>query len=277
MARGAPCAIARSGRSTPVAERRVHMRSHFSCDDTRSFSASYLSPPLRLGYEDCRNRPANEATFGRSFSRFQPNCYWFLMPGQGSSIWSPAMFKAVLSACLLVALSSVASEARTYRIHQVPECNVTMPCDFSYAQPRRERTSRSPLNPRSSLQAYRATQLTVTDAGGAPTTSISSARIVGSRPAGCPSSFCGCGAALRVFGRIVPELNLAANWLRFPRTSPAPGMVAARRGHVFVLEQHLEGDIWMAYDANSGGHATRMHARSLRGYTIVNPRGGSLA
>jgi hypothetical protein len=208
---------------------------------------------------------------------FSQTVIGFSLPGQGSSIWSPAMFKAVLSACLLVALSSVASEARTYRIHQVPECNVTMPCDFSYAQPRRERTSRSPLNPRSSLQAYRATQLTVTDAGGAPTTSISSARIVGSRPAGCPSSFCGCGAALRVFGRIVPELNLAANWLRFPRTSPAPGMVAARRGHVFVLEQHLEGDTWMAYDANSGGHATRMHARSLRGYTIVNPRGGSVA
>jgi hypothetical protein len=116
----------------------------------------------------------------------------------------------------------------------------------------------------------------VTDAGAA-TVSVSGARIVGGRPAGCPSSFCGCGAALRVFGRIVPELNLAANWLRFPRTSPAPGMVAARRGHVFVLEQHLEGDTWMAYDANSGGHATRMHARSLRGYTIVNPRGGSVA
>jgi len=73
---------------------------------------------------------------------------------------------------------------------------------------------------------------------------------------------------LRVFGRIVPELNLAANWLRFPRTAPAPGMVAARHGHVFVLEQHLEGDTWMAYDANSGGHATQTHARSLRGYTI---------
>jgi hypothetical protein len=28
----------------------------------------------------------------------------------------------------------------------------------------------------------------------------------------------------------------------------------------------------MAYDANSGGHATRIHARSLRGYTVVNPR-----
>ncbi|MBR0753779.1 hypothetical protein JQ604_16460 [Bradyrhizobium jicamae] len=94
---------------------------------------------------------------------------------------------------------------------------------------------------------------------------------VGGRPAGCPRSFCGCGAAIRVFGRIVPELNLAANWLRFPRTAPAPGMVAARRGHVFVLEQHVGGDTWMAYDANSGGRATRIHARSLRGYSIVNP------
>ncbi|MCK1654487.1 hypothetical protein IVA88_24010 [Bradyrhizobium sp. 149] len=187
------------------------------------------------------------------------------------------MFKAVLSACLFVASSSVASEARSYRIHQALECNVTMPCDFSYSQTRRERTSKSSLTPRSSLKAYRATQLTVTNAGSAPTANVAETRILGSRPAGCPSSFCGCGAALRVFGRIVPELNLAANWLRFPRTSPAPGMVAARRGHVFVLEQHLEGDTWLAYDANSGGHATRMHARSLRGYTIVNPRGGSVA
>src|SRR3954447_6515948 len=83
MARGVPCAIVRSGRSTPIAERRVHMRSRFGCDDTRSFSASYLSLPLRLGYEDCRNRPANEATFGRLFSPFQPNCYWFLIAGAG--------------------------------------------------------------------------------------------------------------------------------------------------------------------------------------------------
>lgn len=96
-------------------------------------------------------------------------------------------------------------------------------------------------------------------------------QVVGGRPAGCPRSFCGCGVALRVFGHIVPELNLASNWLRFPRTSPAPGMVAARRGHVFVLEQHVSGDVWMAYDPNSGGHATRVHARSLRGYAVVNP------
>jgi hypothetical protein len=145
-----------------------------------------------------------------------------------------------------------------------------MPCDFSNSQSRRERVARS------SLQAYRSKHLTVTDAGTAATTvSVSGARIVGGRPAGCPRSFCGCGAALRVFGRHVPQLNLAANWLRFPRTAPAPGMVAARRGHVFVLEQHLGGDVWMAYDANSGGHATRMHARSLRGYTVVNPRGAA--
>jgi hypothetical protein len=99
-----------------------------------------------------------------------------------------------------------------------------------------------------------------------------SGQVVGGRPPGCPRSFCGCGASIRVFGHIVPGLNLAANWLRFPRTSPAPGMVAARRGHVFVLEKHVEGDTWMAYDANSGGRTTRIHARSLRGYTVVNPR-----
>src|SRR5688572_20903295 len=142
-----------------------------------------------------------------------------------------------------------------------------MPCDFSSMQTRGERISHA------SMRAHHPQRLALATANSAVAVSASAdSRIVGGRPAGCPSSFCGCGAALRVFGRIVPELNLAANWLRFPRTSPAPGMVAARRGHVFVLEQHLGGDIWMAYDANSGGRATRIHARSLRGYTVVNPR-----
>ncbi|MBR0990591.1 hypothetical protein JQ580_07650 [Bradyrhizobium japonicum] len=178
------------------------------------------------------------------------------------------MIKQVVSACFLFIAASAASEARHYRNLQAPECNVTMPCDFSYSQ-----TRRAPA-PRQQLQAYRSTRMTVGDAGSATTIiGTSGDRVVGGRPAGCPSSFCGCGASLRVFGRVVPELNLASNWLRFPRTAPAPGMVAARRGHVFVLEQHLAGDTWMAYDANSGGHATRIHARSLRGYTVVNPRG----
>jgi hypothetical protein len=92
-------------------------------------------------------------------------------------------------------------------------------------------------------------------------------------PAGCPArAFCGCGAAVRVFGQPVRSLWLAANWYRFPRTSPAPGTVAVRRHHVFVLEQHLGGSIWLAYDANSGRHATRIHARSISGYVIVQPR-----
>lgn len=102
--------------------------------------------------------------------------------------------------------------------------------------------------------------------------------IVGGRPAGCPRQFCGCEASLYVFGEIRPRLNLANNWrLMFPRTSPAPGMVAARPGHVFVLMSHVEGDRWLVHDGNSGGGKTREHIRSIRGYTIVNPHGSRTA
>lgn len=93
-------------------------------------------------------------------------------------------------------------------------------------------------------------------------------------PSGCPrSAFCGCGAAVRVFGHSVRKLWLAANWFRFPRTAPASGMVAVRRHHVFVLEADLGGGVWRVFDANSGHHLTRVHARSLAGYQIVNPYG----
>jgi hypothetical protein len=97
--------------------------------------------------------------------------------------------------------------------------------------------------------------------------------VLGGRPSGCPHAFCGCGASLYVFGRIIPTLNLAANWLRFPRTAPAPNMVAARRGHVFVLKRHIAGNKWLVHDSNSGGHRTRIHPRSIAGFAIVNPRG----
>lgn len=100
-------------------------------------------------------------------------------------------------------------------------------------------------------------------------------RVVGGRPAGCPRRYCGCGASLHIFGRIIPRLNLAANWLRFPRADPAPGMVAARRGHVFVLKQHIRGSTWLVYDANSGRGKTRIHPRSIAGFVIVNPRAGA--
>nr|WP_271621651.1 hypothetical protein [Bradyrhizobium sp. CCBAU 51745] len=176
------------------------------------------------------------------------------------------MFKQIIVVSLLVSIEPISSQARPFRTSRPPECNVTMPCDFSYSLPGAARLSRSSYGLH--VLERRPFDRLAMSAG---RVDVPVARIVGGRPAGCPQSFCGCGAAMRVFGRIVPELNLAANWLRFPRTSPAPGMVAARHGHVFVLEQHIGGDIWLAYDANSGGHATRIHARSLRGYTVVNP------
>jgi len=102
-------------------------------------------------------------------------------------------------------------------------------------------------------------------------------RIVGGRPAGCPHAFCGCGTSLHIFGRIIPELNLAANWRRFPPAYPAPGMVAWRWGHVFAIESVNGDGTVIAYDPNSGGHRTRIHTVSLRGYHVVNPHGERLA
>lgn len=166
----------------------------------------------------------------------------------------------------IIAISSGAADARPFRsLAAAPrECNVIMPCDFTGSSMGTRTTAlRLPMQ----REVMRPTVVQVATAEGA-------GQVVGGRPSGCPHSFCGCAASIRVFGRIVPGLNLAANWLRFPRTSPAPGMVAARHGHVFVLEQHLGGDVWMAYDGNSGGRATRIHARSLRGYAVVNPRVG---
>jgi hypothetical protein len=105
----------------------------------------------------------------------------------------------------------------------------------------------------------------------------SNERVVSSRPSGCPRSFCGCEASLFRFGRIIPRLNLAANWRRFPRTSPAPGMAAVRSGHVMILQGQVTGDIWHVHDGNSGGHVTREHPRSIAGYTIVDPGSASFA
>jgi hypothetical protein len=175
------------------------------------------------------------------------------------------MRKVVLFACFFVAITISSSSSNARPSFQSPECNVTMPCDLSGSQVRRGGFAPYPR------EQYRRGHRVVSQPN--DVAENASAQVVGGRPAGCPRSFCGCGASIRVFGRIVPGLNLASNWLRFPRTAPAPGMVAARSGHVFVLEQHVEGDTWMAYDANSGGHATRIHARSLRGYAVVNPRG----
>lgn len=104
-----------------------------------------------------------------------------------------------------------------------------------------------------------------------------SAQIV-AHPAGCPSrAFCGCGASIEVFGRSIRELWLARNWFKFPPAAPAPGMVAVRRHHVFVIREVRGPGLVLAYDANSGGHKTRIHLRSLAGYSVRNPRGSRYA
>lgn len=97
-------------------------------------------------------------------------------------------------------------------------------------------------------------------------------------PAGCPAiAFCGCGASVEVFGHSIRSLWLAAAWLRFPRTAPAPGMAAVRPHHVFVLRSHVRGDIWLTADYNSGGHRSRLQEQSISHYTIVNPHGAQYA
>jgi len=95
-----------------------------------------------------------------------------------------------------------------------------------------------------------------------------------SHPAGCPRiAFCGCGASVRIFGHPIRSLYLAANWFKFPHAAPAPGMVAVRSHHVFVIEQAYGDGTVLAYDANSGNHATRIHRVSLQGYSVRNPHG----
>ena len=95
-------------------------------------------------------------------------------------------------------------------------------------------------------------------------------------PAGCPRiAFCGCGVAERVFGSPVRALWLAANWLSFPRTQAAPGMVAVFGHHHVAYIEAIHGDgTATVYDPNSGRHLTRVHRRSIAGATIVDPHGG---
>jgi hypothetical protein len=93
-------------------------------------------------------------------------------------------------------------------------------------------------------------------------------------PAGCPLRlFCGCGASKLIFGRPIASLYSARAWLRFPRAAPAPGRAAVRPHHVFVLLDQVSGSVWRVYDANGGGHLTMVHLRSIKGWTIVDPRG----
>lgn len=95
-------------------------------------------------------------------------------------------------------------------------------------------------------------------------------------PSGCPHrAFCGCGA-MRYLGMNDRSLWLAAAWLRYPRTAPAPRMVAVRgRHHVVVLLHEVRGSVWRVYDANSGRHQTREHNIDISRFSVRDPTGRS--
>lgn len=94
-------------------------------------------------------------------------------------------------------------------------------------------------------------------------------------PSGCPRRlFCGCGTAMKVFGNVRRDLWRASAWLRFPRTSPGPGMVVVWPGrHVAVIESIDGNGNAVLYDPNGGRGLTWRHTRSIRGLPVVNPHG----
>lgn len=198
--------------------------------------------------------------------------------------------KLALASALLCALTITAEARQRHKVIVAdPGCNVIFPCEGVAPSPRGEKIAKAVgfgvaqkvYTPRVSRVEARPRARVLRFAASNEVAKINTAIVA--HPAGCPSrAFCGCGAVERLktaWGVVLGQprsLWLAANWFKFPRAAPAPGMVAVRQHHVFVLEASLGGgDRWQVYDANSGGGKTRIHARSIAGYTIVNPRGGS--
>lgn len=170
----------------------------------------------------------------------------------------------LIGTMLFVALLATPAEARKVRIAH-PDCNVVFPCIDVDTSTRGERVVKAMGGFGTAQRVY---QPRAEITHGRP------ANTVVAHPAGCPARlFCGCGTAVRLLGSPVRSLWLARAWFKFPRAAPAPGMAAVRRGHVFAIEQVLGNGKVLAYDPNSGGRKTRIHVRSLAGYTVVNPRG----
>jgi hypothetical protein len=171
----------------------------------------------------------------------------------------------IVAVILTLAGWSSPSWARPQPAGLHPDCGVRFPCEVPTAQEAHRRVISAPAFP-----SYRRTPENE-PAPQSPVVVASSGVV--EHPEGCPRrAFCACGASVRVFGRSIPSLWPAVAWYRFPRAEPAPGRAAVRPHHVFVLERQIRGNVWMVYDANSGRHLTRIHARSIAGYVIVNPR-----
>ena len=178
-------------------------------------------------------------------------------------------FRIALLALATISILSAPAQARHHRTHQIRHTAVAHALITSDAV-----SYTAEADPRYSAPRQAASHV----AERRYTARSSRDGVIGGRPAGCPYAFCGCEASRYLFGRIIPELNLAYNWVRkFPRTSPAPGMAAARSGHVFILISHVSGSNWLIHDGNSGGHLTREHVRSISGYIIVDPHSSRVA
>lgn len=101
--------------------------------------------------------------------------------------------------------------------------------------------------------------------------------IIGGRPAGCPHAYCGCGLR-KYLGIDDKSLDLANNWLRFPRSVAAPGRVAVwPNRHVALIEQVGENGQAYLRDWNSGGGLTRLHWRDISRAVIVDPYASRVA
>lgn len=203
------------------------------------------------------------------------------------------MKKYLWAAALLLVATQAEARPRAYAVH--PECNVTMPCAGVTTSARGERiakemgfgvavkhyTSRSYENVDQNYKMRvrgikRQRQSQPTSIAGGVVQAAKGVTEMATRmlphPSGCPrSAFCGCGAAQEVGKGGDRSLWLASNWYKFPRTAPAPGTVGVRSHHVFVLKQHINGNNWLVADYNSGGRLSRLHVRSISGYTIVQP------
>ena len=90
-------------------------------------------------------------------------------------------------------------------------------------------------------------------------------------PAGCPAiRFCGCGAG-HALGLSGWNYNLASNWpSHYHGSTP---VAYWSHGHVAIIRQSYGDGTALLEDYNSGGHASRLHRRSIAGAQILGGGG----
>ena len=171
---------------------------------------------------------------------------------------------AVAVFCLVATTSGMSAKPR-YNYQPIPDRHAVEGSYWSFFSSRIAPASKKVKTTQSKLRSARKKP------------SLRAARIapmIVAHPSGCPRvKFCGCGASLKIYGKRIRSLYLARNWLKFPASTPGPGRVAVKSGHVFVILKDLGSNRVLAYDANSGGRKTRIHVRSLAGFSVRDPRG----